>query len=329
MIMKNFLTTIICSFSIIFASCKTEEVTSIHEFVENDNVIMFQRHSKGKGIQIVLIADGYEDQTIPTLYNMYGHLFAVEPYPALKDYFTVIGIKKVDSLGIVAYQDRYNGNKSYISKRVKEAANLTSLLNTAIVVAVSPALPIQRSCCKMGSDHNEVTLSLCAYDRVSESYRRHVLTHEVGGHAIGALEDEYEEYAGKIPAGTIASNERWQRKGMYLNVIFSPELPSEWQQLQKAFGNEEVSIYEGGGLYETGVYRSSENSIMKTHSNRYNAVSEWLIWQAIIAHKGGLKTNIEEFIAYRKQRSSRSLTDDLESVAIPDSLHGVLIKSTE
>lgn len=326
--MKNFLTTIICSFFIVLTSCQPEEVTPIHEFVDNDNVIMFQRHSKGEGIQIVLIADGYQDQTIPTLYNMYSHLFTSEPYPALKDYFTVIGIKEIDSLGITTYKDRYSGNKSYISRKVQKAANLTSIHNTAIVVAVSPKLNIQRSCCMLSRDHNEVTLSLCAYDRVSESYRRKVIAHEVGGHAIGALDDEYEEYAGEIPASAIASIQCWNRKGMFQNVIFSPELPSEWQQLQDAFGDEEVAIYEGGGLYETGVYRSSENSIMRTHSNRYNVVSEWLIWKSVIEHKGGLKTNIEEFISYRQQQS-RSLVDESDAVVIPDFLHGVLIKDEE
>lgn len=326
--MKNFLTTIFCCFLIVFSSCKPEELAPIHDLVDNDNVLIFQRHSKGEGIQIVLVADGYQDETISTLYNMYSHLFAVEPYPALKDYFTVIGIKEVDSLGITAYQDRYRGNKTFISKKIQETAKLASLHNTAIVIAVSPELPFKRSCCWISNDHNEVTLSLCAYAGATESYRRYVLAHEVGGHALGALEDEYEEFAGEIPASAVSANKNWQKEGMLQNVIFSRDLPSEWKRLQEVFG-EEVTIYEGGGLYQTGAYRSSKNSIMRNNPYRYNVVSEYLIWKSVIEHKGGMKTDIEEFIAYRQQRASRSFVDEPETAVIPDYLHGELIRITE
>ena len=324
--MKNVLTTIICCFFIVFSSCKPEELTPIHELAENENILVFQRHSKGEGIQIVLVADAHQDETISTLYNMYSHLFEVEPYPALKEYFTVIGMKKeIDSLGITIYKDRYIGSKSYISRKIQETARLNSLHNTAIVIAVSPELPYKRSCCWLSKDHNEVSLSLCAYAHLTESYRRYVLAHEVGGHAIGALEDEYEEFEGKIPTSAVSSNKSWQKKGMLQNVIFSRNLPSEWKRLQDVFGDE-VTLYEGARLYERGAYRSSEKSIMRKYTTKYNVVSEYLIWKSVIQHKGGIKTDMDEFIAYRQQRESRGFVNEPDTAIMPEYLHGELIK---
>ena len=315
----------------LISSCESEELTPISEFAENENVIIFQRYTQGEGIQIVLVADGYQNQneTIATLYQMYKHLFEVEPYPALKDYFTVIGITQVDSLGITTIKDQYTCNTSNLSAKVQEAAGLKSLYNTAIVISVSPELPYKRSCTWIINNHHKESIALCAFAKMNDEYRRYILAHEVGGHALGGLDDEYVEIKGQIPDYKIASIESWQRKGMLLNITFNEELPDDWQKLQDAFGEEAVNLYEGGGLYNEGVYRSSKNSIMRHQSSNYNIVTEFLIWQSVIAYKARQKTNVQEFIDYKKQSRALSLDNYSTATEIPDSLHGRVIRLTE
>lgn len=331
--MKNFMTIITFSLLLVttsfISSCEPEGLTPISEFAENENVIIFQRHTQGEGIQLVLVADGYQDETISTLYQMYKLFFEVEPYPALKDYFTVIGVTQVDSLGITTYQDRYTGNISNLYTKIQVAAGLKSLHNTAIVIAVSPELPYKRSCAWMLNNHHKESITLCAFAHLNDEYRKYILGHELGGHCLGGLEDEYIEYQGEIPSHAVASLLKWQKQGMLQNVSLTAELPEEWKQLQNVFGENAVTLYEGGALYSEGVYRSSKNSIMRHQSTSFNTVSEFLIWKGIIEYKAGQKTNVQEFIEYKKQSRALSPDDYSTATVIPDSLHGRVIRLTE
>lgn len=51
------------------------------------------------------------------------------------------------------------------------------------------------------------------------------------------------------------------------------------------YKNENLGAYEGAGLWEYGLYRSTENSIMR-YSGRFNAPSRWAIYRNIMRFAG-------------------------------------------
>lgn len=111
--------------------------------------------------------------------------------------------------------------------------------------------------------------------------------HEMG-HAIGLLADEYygseEDFVfDETEKQSILS---LQEFGVYLNVSVSPDSSEVyWHEFlaDNAFPEEKIGIYEGGNLYPHGVWRPTENSVMRHHfqSDRYSAIDRYLVCRRI------------------------------------------------
>lgn len=103
-----------------------------------------------------------------------------------------------------------------------------------------------------------------------------IMRHEACGHAFGKLADEY-SMGGPIDATTANYLKTWQSSGMYLNVsLSSTEFPQPWQDLKNA--GKLPNVYVGGFACSGGVWRSSENSLMKGMDEGFNILSRYLIY---------------------------------------------------
>ena len=103
-----------------------------------------------------------------------------------------------------------------------------------------------------------------------------IMRHEACGHAFGKLADEY-SMGGPIDATTANYLKTWQSSGLYLNVsLSSTEFPQPWQDLKNA--GKLPNVYVGGFACSGGVWRSSENSLMKGMDEGFNILSRYLIY---------------------------------------------------
>lgn len=118
-------------------------------------------------------------------------------------------------------------------------------------------------------------------------YAGPALIHEMG-HAIGLLADEYfgneEDYVFDDKKRKSLLNH--QEYGAFLNVSVSEDVSEiGWYDFidDNAYEEENIGIYEGGNHYPHGVWRSTENSVMRHHfqSDAYNAFDRYLICKRI------------------------------------------------
>ena len=129
--------------------------------------------------------------------------------------------------------------------------------------------------------------------------------HELG-HAIGLLADEYVER--QEPSNEdLAKIRNFQKEGFYLNVS-TDDFDVPWKEIlaDKAFEKESPGVYEGGALFKTGIYRSSANSVMRTHMCGHNVIGRFLIYKRIVAfHKG----QVPQYSEFRQEDIACDMPD--------------------
>lgn len=85
------------------------------------------------------------------------------------------------------------------------------------------------------------------------------------------------------------------------------------------YRSEKIGIYEGASLYPYGVYRATENSIMKYNTGGFNAPSRWAIYKRIM-ELAGEEYDFERFLVYDEinrirmmNEASKSRSEQIES----------------
>ncbi len=142
------------------------------------------------------------------------------------------------------------------------------------------------------TDNDTPAQAICS---ANDGYIATTVLHELG-HAIGYLADEYDE--GGIPAteATTRSIQRDHEIGWSRNISTTSK-DIYWQAFidDDAFASEKTGVYIGGAGYINGVYRSTENSIMRSHVPYYNGVSRMLIYQRMMLLHTGTEPSYAEF----------------------------------
>jgi hypothetical protein len=153
----------------------------------------------------------------------------------------------------------------------------------------------------------------------------YTLIHELGGHGIARLADEYVEpgYEKTRLPNSVKEylTTRWsQRWGLYGNVDCNSTANTvRWTHIlsDSRFATENLGVYEGAHQYGYGIYRSSETSTMRNSGLLYfNAPSRELIYKAVMMRSEGdswlNNYDYEEFVAFdeaarKEYAQSRSL----------------------
>lgn len=296
-----------------------EEVLTSSDYSADKQVRRLLTHTKGNGVPVVVMGDGFVDKEIADGYydrvmdKALENLFSEEPLHSLRDYFDVWAVTAVSRNN--AFGDEYStvfesvleGNGSsgitgstekvleYVSAvdelknpaRVEETLAVV-LLNTS-VYAGTTAIGYKLN----GDEMSEFAIGYCpVIEDVDSDLFRRVLCHECIGHGLAKLLDEYSyESMGEIPLTLVNEYRQFQSYGWAMNVDFTGDrnevswkhiLQDPRYQAADAFG-ETLGVYEGACTYWTGAWRPTDESMMRSNINGFNVPSREAIYKRVMS----------------------------------------------
>ena len=286
------------------------------DFSVDGNVKTLQTASKGNGINVVIMGEGFVDaQHASGLYDevmneAYEALFMTEPYKSFKDRFNVYSVAIVSSnmYGNTALELSYgegthiDGSESKTFEYALKAptVNEDNIHNTLCMVIANN--PRHAGTCTMFEDNSAVAYSSMS-NFIHDSYAG-TIQHESGGHGFAKLGDEYWYNDNRsAPSNAFATK---HSLGWYSNL--DTESDPDKVLWAKFLDREEylstTGVFEGGSEYGKKAYRPSEDSMMKSSTisgqgSVYNAPSREAIYKRIM-ELSGEDYSFEKFLEYDK-----------------------------
>lgn len=298
------------------------------DYSQDGQVTRIHSATVGKGIDVVFVGDAFADKD-QNLFNKYVELgkeafFTEEPFRSTKDRFNIYRIGSVSKNGIIAQEggdtkfSAQFGDGTYISgdhdavfRFVKDKMPSVNLKKTIVFVIVNKAK--YAGTCWMFSDNRAVCyVPLCR----NENEYAQTLRHEGCGHGFGKLADEYfYDSMGRIPDDEVSELKKW--KGFAYGFHENVDLTSDpktilWSKfISDSRYSDKVGVYEGGYTYPYGVYRPTDNSIMRYNTGGFNAPSREAIYKKIMKFSEGdaWTYDYETFVAFdAPARSAEAVT---------------------
>ncbi len=295
-------------------------------------VVEIQKASKGNGINIVMLGDGYTMRDIEdgsydaAMRKAAGYLFLLQPMKSLQEYFNIYYITAVSmssaldgqsAMGCEVYNSIVNGNptgsimtqkaKQYVTKLPGYSPDNTV---ASVVVNSTGYGGVTYYPWHAGETADYDQLISYAYTSLHESgidgqKFKNVIQHETVGHGYAKLADEY-TYATTAYSAAPASYRRlvlsfyWPHYWYYNIAGYetrNSQLP--WNEFldDSNYSSEALGFYEGANYYLTGYYRATSNSIMRSTEGqvKFNAPSRYAIYlRTMLVGEGRLPT-VEEF----------------------------------
>ncbi len=298
------------------------------DYSQDGQVTKIHSATVGKGIDVVFVGDAFADKD-QELFNKYVELgkeafFTEEPFKSTKDRFNIYRIGSVSKNGIITQEggdtkfSAQFGDGTYISgdhdavfRFVQDKMPSVNLKKTIVFVIVNKAK--YAGTCWMFSDNKAVCyVPLCR----DETDYAQTLRHEGCGHGFGKLADEYfYDSMGRIPDDKVTELKQWKvlSYGFYENVdLTSDPNTIAWARfISDSRYSGKVGVYEGGYTYPYGVYRPTDNSIMRYNTGGFNAPSREAIYKKIMKFSEGdaWTYDYETFVAFdAPARSAEAVT---------------------
>mgnify|MGYP005931101347 CR=1 FL=1 len=299
-----------------------------YEYAE-DHILTLQTKSKGKGVNLVFLGDGYnakdisEGNYLKDINEAVEHYFNIEPFKTYRGYFNVytgIAVSPESGVGGVntIIYNRFNtsakggvnlggrnGESDYneIFKYACKAPTVNeSNLGETLIVMI-PNTKDYGGICYMYDDGSAI-----AYCPMSDyGYPldfRGVIQHEAGGHGFGKLGDEYiyhNAFIDNCPCtccGHVFEFNLAKAKGWYPNLSLTGKMNEvPWSHLifHEKY-NQIVDVFEGAFMHTRGVYRSEQNSCMNNDIPYYSTISREAIVKRIKTIAGETY-NFNDFVA--------------------------------
>ena len=298
------------------------------DYSQDGQVTRIHSATVGKGIDVVFVGDAFADKD-QDLFNKYVELgkeafFTEEPFRSTKNRFNIYRIGSVSKNGIIAQEggdtkfSAQFGDGTYISgdhdavfRFVQDKMPSVNLKKTIVFVIVNKAK--YAGTCWMFSDNKAVCyVPLCR----NENEYAQTLRHEGCGHGFGKLADEYfYDSMGRIPDDEVSELKKW--KGFAYGFHENVDLTSDpntilWSKfISDSRYSGKVGVYEGGYTYPYGVYRPTDNSIMRYNTGGFNAPSREAIYKKIMKFSEGdaWTYDYEAFVAFdAPARSAEAVT---------------------
>ena len=273
------------------------------DYSADGQIIRLQEASVGRGINLIFLGDGFVDTDLvpgglfETQARAYMEQFFVyEPYKTFRARFNVWCVKVVSANKEFSSteadrrltEDKEDGSivthTDIIREYTQKVPNPEGLpYTTAVLTNVKESLG--RSWCTITT--NSIALIVEPLEG-----RPSVINHEMGGHGFASLADEYEEYSGTYPDKD-KLDERYEKYGWYANIDWRNDPKTvRWAHLlaDTRYGGEGLGIFEGAAQYPKGVYRATENSMMRSDTDRgavFNAPSREQIYKMIMTISEG------------------------------------------
>ena len=298
------------------------------DYSQDGQVTKIHSATVGKGIDVVFVGDAFADKD-QELFNKYVEFgkeafFTEEPFKSTKDRFNIYRIGSVSKNGIITQEggdtkfSAQFGDGTYISgdhdavfRFVQDKMLSVNLKKTIVFVIVNKAK--YAGTCWMFSDNKAVCyVPLCR----NENEYAQTLRHEGCGHGFGKLADEYfYDSMGRIPDDEVSELKKW--KGFAYGFHENVDLTSDpntilWSKfISDSRYSGKVGVYEGGYTYPYGVYRPTDNSIMRYNTGGFNAPSREAIYKKIMKFSEGdaWTYDYEAFVAFdAPARSAEAVT---------------------
>lgn len=290
---------------IVFRSSKNDqaEVKVTQKSNSFDGVVkQLKKATVGKGVDIVITGDAYlntaSDMASFDSFATKGMnaLFEEEPFKSLENRFNVYSVKAVSATNVIGSGTKFStsygsgtlisGNNNAVFSFVSEALPSLDLTETLILTILNNDK--YAGTCFLFSDNKAVAYVPANSNSVTFG---NLVRHEAGGHAFGKLADEYFNGEETIPASKVLYYLGWKSYsfGFYENVDFTSD-PSEviWSKfLNDPNYSGTLGVFEGGFTYRYGVYRPSDNSIMRNNTGGYNAPSREAIYKKAMRFSEG------------------------------------------
>ena len=288
---------------------------------------LIQKATMGKGIDIVLMGDAYSDRLIndgtydKDLKNAIENIFTEEPLKALRDYFNVYityAVSEHEKIeGITAFSLVFNDMSSHIDAALDGTIDdymRATLPDYGYEFATGRPVPyiIIVSNCHLhaGTTYfftSGSSLVLTSLEKDDLDFHA-VICHEFG-HAIGKLADEYDQ-----EGLTFYDEYNFKQKsseGFWPNVdITNDSNAVKWSRflLDERYSNQGIGVFEGGlEKYAYGIWRPTENSIMRTAATGFNAPCREAIYKNVntLADESFVY-DYETFVAFDQKTISAS-----------------------
>ena len=298
------------------------------DYSQDGQVTRIHSATVGKGIDVVFVGDAFADKD-QDLFNKYVKLgkeafFTEEPFRSTKNRFNIYRIGSVSKNGIITQeggdtkfsaqfgQGTYvGGDNNLVNSFVKASIPSVDLTKTIIFVIINKAK--YAGTCHMFSNNQAVCyVPLCR----NENEYAQTLRHEGCGHGFGKLADEYfYDSMGRIPDDEVSELKKW--KGFAYGFHENVDLTSDpntilWSKfISDSRYSGKVGVYEGGYTYPYGVYRPTDNSIMRYNTGGFNAPSREAIYKKIMKFSEGdaWTYDYETFVAFdAPARSAKAVT---------------------
>ena len=306
------------------------------DYSKDGTITTLQTATKGEGIDIVLMGDAYSDRQIADgtykadMENLYNNLFTEEPYKSFKDYFNVYYVNVVSATEGYEYGntalDGYFGGGTLVGG--KDNAVFDYALKAISEEKMDEALLIVA----MNSDNYAGTCYMYYPESVSGTYGSgpsvayfprggdaetfaQLLHHEACGHGFAKLADEYAyEDMGTAPSDYVSEIKSQQTNwGWWKNVDFTSDPTAiRWSHFvnDTRYANERLGAYEGSLTYWTGVWRPTENSIMRYNTGGFNAPSREAIYYRIhkLAYGDSWEYDYDDFVEWDARNRTTAAT---------------------
>ena len=303
---------------------------------EEDEEIILQTHSRGKGINLVFLGDGFDAENISNgdylrvMNEQMERFFDIEPYRTYRDYFNVStaiavsqesGIGTVNTIRRTKFETTFAGGvglrgdySAIFNYAMKVSPVDESNLNQSLII-VTPNTIDYGGITEMWEDGS--TIAFCPLSEDTYPYdARGIIQHEAGGHGFGKLGDEYIYHNGFIEFCCpldFATLNHGKSLGWYENLSLTGKMHEvPWSHL--IFDDrysDVVDIYEGGFMHSRGVFRSEQNSCMNNNISYYNAISREAIVKRIMEYAGE-SYSFEKFVENDKRDVVNSLSRSAE-----------------
>lgn len=296
------------------------------DYSSDGTVETLQTATKGEGVDIVLLGDGYSDRQIADgtyhadMEFVYRNLFTEEPYRSYQDMFNVSYVNVVSAtegfehgntaLGCQFGEGTYVYGNDALCFEYAQNVVAEEDMDEALVVVVMNSDAYAGTCFMyhpVGTTMDYGSGAAVAYfpKGTDEDMFAQLLHHEANGHGFAKLADEYAyEDMGEIPSSVADDHRRQQNEwGWWKNVDFTDDVTKvRWANFieDERYANEGLGAYEGGLTYWTGVWRPTENSIMRYNTGGFNAPSREAIYYRIhkLAYGNDWEYDYEKFVEY-------------------------------
>ena len=298
------------------ARLKTTEGGSLFytssDYSRDGEVVTLQSASVGRGVNFVLLGDGFVDRDMAPggayeqrMRSAMEALFTYEPYRSLRNRFNVYTVKVVSANAEYGYEQsnrrltyesggsinfRSDVSLQYAGKAPKGGGGGQPV---KVAVLCNSTKSVGRSYCIRYSSGQACCI---VFDP-----NPNVLVHELCGHGFGDLWDEYTEKSETF-TDYEGLDRDWTNRSWGANTDWRSDPASvRWAHFlaDDRYAAEGLGVFEGAKLYSRGIYRPSNNSMMRHNNCPFNAPSREQIYKNTMkwSESGAWTYDYETFVA--------------------------------